>query len=177
MYKVFVIILAVFFILNQTHAKNSTNSSPNSKPSNRVTKQKDQNRLPNRQGSFTRDPIFAELLNNKPGPPRRKRVRTILPLPDFSFPSMLVPNWHVYPSARTQMSDLIYYDQYIDHSRKKDMKNKDQKGNGNNQKKDMKKKDQNRLPNRQGTFSQDPIFGELSNKKEGPPRKKRVEKK
>lgn len=177
MYKSFIILIAVFFILNQTHAKNSTKSSPNSKPSIRVTKQKDQNRLPNRQGSLTRDPIFAELLNNKPGPPRRKRVRTILPTPDLSFPSVLIPNWHAAPFARTQMSDLLYYNPYIDHSRKKDMNNKNQNGKGSNQKKDMKKKDQNRLPNRQGTFSQDPIFGELSNKNKGPPRRKRVEKK
>ena len=89
MNKLFILLITLLLVLNEATAKNSTKTSTNSKSSKRPTKQKD--RLPNRQGSLTRDSIFGELLNNKAGPPRKKRVRTILPTIDLSAPSFSLP--------------------------------------------------------------------------------------
>ena len=108
MYRIFIILLGVCFISNQASAKNSTKTRLHSNAPPRITKEKDHNRLPNRKGSLTQDPIFDELLNNKPGPPRRKRVRTFSPISKVSFPSGLIPTWPVAASGGTQMLYQLY---------------------------------------------------------------------
>ena len=84
--------LTIFIIFHLAIAKNSTKISSNSKSSS-INKDKKNDRLPNRKGSFTRDSIFDELLNNKAGPPRKKRVRTTYQNIHLSHPTFMVPGF------------------------------------------------------------------------------------
>ena len=100
MYKIFVILFVTSIILDLAIAKNSTKTDSNSNSSSSVNKKKDKDRLPNRKGSLTRDSIFDELLNNKAGPPRKKRVRTISPSIDLSNPSFALPGLLKFPLSQ-----------------------------------------------------------------------------
>ena len=90
MYKQLIPFFLTIFILQMVIAKNSTKISSNSKSSS-INKDKKNDRLPNRKGSFTRDSIFDELLSNKAGPPRKKRVRTTYQNIHLSHPAFIVP--------------------------------------------------------------------------------------
>ena len=76
MHQKAIYLVFVLLILKEVYSKNSTKASSSSNPLAGTSNKKNSNRLPNRQGSWTRDPIFGELLNKKGGPPRKKRVRT-----------------------------------------------------------------------------------------------------
>ena len=91
MNKQIVILIITLFILNFVSAKNSTRVASDSKSSSSKNKEKNKDRLPNRKGSLTRDSIFDELLNDKAGPPRKKRVRTISQPIALSYPSVALP--------------------------------------------------------------------------------------
>ena len=91
MNKQIVILIITLFILNFVSAKNSTRVASDSKSSSSKNKEKNKDRLPSRKGSFTRDSIFEELLNDKAGPPRKKRVRTISQPIALSYPSVALP--------------------------------------------------------------------------------------
>ena len=92
MYKQLIPFFLTIFILHLAIAKNSTKLSSSSKSSS-INKDKKNDRLPNRKGSFTRDSIFDELLNNKAGPPRKKRVRTTYQNIHLSHPTFIVPGF------------------------------------------------------------------------------------
>ena len=112
--KIFLFLLMTFVILNHTSAmknRNSTNSNSKSS-STGIKKQKHQNHLPNRHGSLTRDPIFGELIKDKAGPPRKKRVRTILPSIAFHNTGAFMPHMLVHHIRYNPMFNQPYAYRY-----------------------------------------------------------------
>ena len=112
--QIFILIITIF-ILDVVSAKNSTRDASDSKSSSSKNKEKNKDRLPNRKGSLTRDSIFEELLNDKAGPPRKKRVRTISQPIEPSYPSVALPElskFHFYPQKSAYQYTYLNNHQY-----------------------------------------------------------------